>query len=141
MKYVGVMCNVDELGRVVIPKEIRDYFKMIDGVDRFEFFTENDTIILRKFDALNHEGGIGIARPIDKQGRVVIPRGIRKTLGIIDDLDALEIYVRDSDIILKKHQTNCVFCSRPSDFTFKNQAVCKECLDELTTEYTKQKQA
>ncbi|MFS0645365.1 AbrB/MazE/SpoVT family DNA-binding domain-containing protein [Siminovitchia sp. 179-K 8D1 HS] len=45
----------------------------------------------------------GIVRKVDELGRVVIPIELRRTLGI-EEKDALEIYVDDDRIILKKYK-------------------------------------
>ena len=137
MKHIGVNCNVDELGRVVIPKEIREFFHMIDGVDKFEFFSEDGSIVLRKFDPENLQNGIGIPRTIDRQGRVVIPKGIRKTFQIIDDVDTLDIYMENERIILKRHTPGCIFCGKPCQSQFKRQFVCTTCAEELYTQLCK----
>ena len=47
----------------------------------------------------------GIVRKVDELGRVVIPIELRRTLGIAEK-DALEIYVDDDKIILKKYMPN-----------------------------------
>jgi AbrB family transcriptional regulator, transcriptional pleiotropic regulator of transition state genes len=47
----------------------------------------------------------GIVRKVDELGRVVIPIELRRTLGIAEK-DALEIYVDDEKIILKKYKPN-----------------------------------
>ncbi|MEQ6377511.1 AbrB/MazE/SpoVT family DNA-binding domain-containing protein [Bacillaceae bacterium S4-13-58] len=47
----------------------------------------------------------GIVRKVDELGRVVIPIELRRTLGI-NEKDALEIYVDDDRIILKKYKPN-----------------------------------
>ena len=48
MKSTGIVRNVDELGRIVIPKETRT--KMGIGTsDPVEIFTEGDRIILTKY--------------------------------------------------------------------------------------------
>jgi len=44
----------------------------------------------------------GVIRNIDKLGRIVIPKEIRKNLKIRND-DSLEIFIQDDNIILKKH--------------------------------------
>ena len=43
----------------------------------------------------------GIIRPVDKMGRVVIPKEIRKQLKVENDIDSFEIYMEDDKIILK----------------------------------------
>ncbi len=47
----------------------------------------------------------GIVRKVDELGRVVIPIELRRTLGIAEK-DALEIYVDDDRIVLKKYKPN-----------------------------------
>ena len=47
----------------------------------------------------------GIVRKVDELGRVVIPIELRRTLHIAEK-DALEIYVDDEKIILKKYKPN-----------------------------------
>ena len=48
MKATGIVRNVDELGRIVIPKEMRK--KMyISSNDPVEIFVEDDRIILTKY--------------------------------------------------------------------------------------------
>ena len=46
----------------------------------------------------------GIVRRIDDLGRVVIPKEIRRTLRIRDG-EALEIEVRDDNIVLKRYSS------------------------------------
>ena len=47
MKSTGVIRRIDELGRVVIPKEIRRHLGIRDG-ESLEIFTEEDKIVLKK---------------------------------------------------------------------------------------------
>jgi transcriptional pleiotropic regulator of transition state genes len=48
MKGTGIVRKVDELGRIVIPKELREVLD-IDIRDPLEFFTEDTSIILKKY--------------------------------------------------------------------------------------------
>ncbi|QST01778.1 AbrB/MazE/SpoVT family DNA-binding domain-containing protein [Pontibacillus sp. ALD_SL1] len=52
-----------------------------------------------------HMKSTGIVRKVDELGRVVIPIELRRTLGI-NEKDALEIYVDDDRIVLKKYKPN-----------------------------------
>ena len=47
MKKTGITRKLDELGRIVIPKEIRNTFKIEEG-DQIEFYLNNDEIIIKK---------------------------------------------------------------------------------------------
>ncbi|QCR33161.1 AbrB/MazE/SpoVT family DNA-binding domain-containing protein [Lysinibacillus sp. SGAir0095] len=48
MKSTGIVRKVDELGRVVIPKELRRVLN-INEKDPLEIFVEGDKIILKKY--------------------------------------------------------------------------------------------
>lgn len=52
MKATGIVRRLDDLGRLVIPKEIRKQYRLKEG-DSIEFFIENDQIIIQKFDVLS----------------------------------------------------------------------------------------
>ena len=52
MKATGIVRRIDELGRVVIPKEIRRTLRIREG-DPLEIFTENDGgIVLKKYSPI-----------------------------------------------------------------------------------------
>lgn len=48
MKSTGIVRRLDELGRIVIPKELRTTLG-IDNHDPVEIFTEGENVILRKW--------------------------------------------------------------------------------------------
>jgi transcriptional pleiotropic regulator of transition state genes len=69
----------------------------------------------------------GIVRKVDELGRIVLPIELRRTLGI-DEKDALEIYVDQEKIILKKYEPACVFCGNASENQlFHGKNVCRDC--------------
>ena len=47
MRKTGVTRKLDELGRIVIPKEIRNNYKIEEG-DQIEFYLNNNEIIIKK---------------------------------------------------------------------------------------------
>ena len=49
MKSTGIVRKVDELGRIVIPKELRTTLN-IEEKDALEIFTEGEVIMLRKYN-------------------------------------------------------------------------------------------
>lgn len=76
MKSTGIVRKVDELGRIVVPMELRKTLD-IKEKDPIEIFTEGDNIILRKFsdscifcgsddDAVRYEGKIVCKKCLDK---------------------------------------------------------------------------
>ena len=50
MKMLGIVRKVDELGRVVIPKEMRDVLN-INIKDPVEIFADDEGIVIKKFSA------------------------------------------------------------------------------------------
>ncbi len=52
MKATGVVRRIDDLGRIVIPKEIRRNFKINEG-DSLEIFVDSNGIILKKYSLLD----------------------------------------------------------------------------------------
>ena len=50
MKSTGIVRKLDELGRVVIPKEIRNKLD-IEEKDPIEIYIDGTSIILRKFES------------------------------------------------------------------------------------------
>jgi len=73
----------------------------------------------------------GIIRKIDELGRVVIPIELRTNLGI-KVKDSIEIYVDNQNIILKKHEPNCIFCgSSKNTSNILNKLICRSCLEKL----------
>lgn len=50
MKATGIIRRIDDLGRIVIPKEIRRIYGIEDGTP-IGIFTDSDGIILRKYRA------------------------------------------------------------------------------------------
>ena len=51
MKSTGVIRRIDDLGRIVIPKEIRKNLKIKEG-DTLEIFIDGASIVLRKFSMM-----------------------------------------------------------------------------------------
>lgn len=49
MKSTGIIRRMDELGRVVIPIEIRNQFNIVEK-DPIEIFVDGSSIVLRKFE-------------------------------------------------------------------------------------------
>ena len=57
MKSTGVVRRVDDLGRIVIPKEIRRTLRIRDG-EELEIFIDSDTVILKKFSKVADLGDV-----------------------------------------------------------------------------------
>jgi len=73
----------------------------------------------------------GIVRRVDELGRVVIPIELRNKFGIAEK-DPIEIYVEGSNIILRKFESNCVFCGNSKKLAeYKDKLICDKCLKQL----------
>lgn len=73
----------------------------------------------------------GIVRKVDELGRIVIPIELRRTLDIAEK-DALEIYVNEDTIILKKYEPACIFCGKIKNVTtYRGKNICENCMEEL----------
>ena len=73
----------------------------------------------------------GVVRRIDELGRIVLPIEIRKNLNI-GNRDAVEIFIDEDKVILKKYEPACIFCDNADDvILYRNKLVCRECVDKL----------
>lgn len=52
METTGVVRRIDDLGRIVIPKEIRRTLRIKEG-SSLEIFVENDMVALKKYSSMN----------------------------------------------------------------------------------------
>ena len=53
MKATGVVRRIDDLGRIVIPKEIRRNLRIRDG-ESLEIFVDDNNIVLKKFSIMRN---------------------------------------------------------------------------------------
>jgi transcriptional pleiotropic regulator of transition state genes len=73
----------------------------------------------------------GVVRKVDDLGRVVIPIELRRTLGMAVK-DAMEIYVDQDKIMLKKYEPACIFCGNADDVhDYRGKNICMECFQEI----------
>lgn len=75
---------------------------------------------------------MGILRPVDRNGRIVIPKELRKQLDIKDEVDSIEIFTDGDVIVLRKYKPTCIFCKESANvFQMNGQKVCLKCIDRL----------
>lgn len=73
----------------------------------------------------------GIQRKIDDLGRIVIPVGVRRGLGITEG-DRLEVTVEGDRIVLAKPLNRCMLCSSEDRLVeLRGRNVCEDCVHEL----------
>lgn len=78
MERVIITRKVDELGRIVIPKEMREELKIEQG-QKLNISIRNQNIVL----SVDIEQEDGIAMKVDELGRILIPYQIREKMGIV----------------------------------------------------------
>jgi AbrB family transcriptional regulator (stage V sporulation protein T) len=59
MKSTGVLRRIDDLGRIVLPKEIRKNLRIRDG-EHLEIFIDGDNIILKKHSLIDKISDIAV---------------------------------------------------------------------------------
>lgn len=80
---------------------------------------------------------LGIVRPIDHVGRIVLPKELRRMFDLEDDKDSMEIFVEDDKIILKKYKPACVFCGNADNVVdYLGKKVCRDCIEKLNATLT-----
>ena len=74
----------------------------------------------------------GIVRNLDELGRIVIPKELRKKLGL-EQKDSLEIFIDGNSIMLRKYEKGCIFCNNSKDLqVYKDKLICKKCLNSIS---------
>lgn len=74
----------------------------------------------------------GIVRKVDNLGRFVLPSEIRRAMDV-DGVDAaLEIFVEDDKIVMKKYCPRCIFCGEKEELiAFEGKMVCPQCAEKM----------
>ena len=134
MKSTGIVRHVDNLDRIVIPKELCRSLE-IEPKTPIEIFIEDSRIVLKKHEIAEgtgkRKGNLGIIRKVDGLDRIVIPKEICKILGI-EPKNTLEIFVDENKLILGKYEPACIFCREVENVvTYKKKLVCENCIRKL----------
>lgn len=95
MKSTGVVRRVDDLGRIVIPKEIRRTLRIRDG-ESLEIFVDREMIALKKFSKMSDMDDVA------KELVEIINANIKKTV-LITDRDK---FIAGSGNLKKKYIDN-----------------------------------
>lgn len=73
----------------------------------------------------------GIVRSMDSVGRIVVPKEMRKALGI-NDGDDVEILYLNNSVVLKKHEISCKICGSSKNLIrYRDAYICRRCISEL----------
>jgi transcriptional pleiotropic regulator of transition state genes len=87
MKATGIVRTVDDLGRVVLPKELRRVMAIKDG-DPVEFYVDNDSIVIKKFDVAGDIEQIlsNFEKTIKMKSDLFTPEQNRALLDMVEDM-------------------------------------------------------
>lgn len=71
----------------------------------------------------------GIVRRIDDLGRIVIPKELRRTLGI-NPSDPLEVFVNGKQVVFQKYIPGCIVCGSTDEIekVINGTRICKSCV-------------
>lgn len=73
----------------------------------------------------------GIVRHVDELGRIVVPKEIRRGLGISEG-DPVEIFTDGEYIMIEKYRPFCHFCGEGDTVEFMGKNICKKCIKTLS---------
>ena len=130
MKDTGIYRAVDEFGRFVIPKELRRLVEIVDDKDSVDLYLNGDKLYCVKHKSRSSD--LAISRKIDRLGRIVVPKGILKTLNFDINTDRFHIFTEAEKVVLVRQPFGCVFCGNTENTQqFADRFICKNCLEKL----------
>lgn len=123
MKATGIVRRIDDLGRIVIPKEIRRSMRIREG-DAMEIFLEDNCVCLKKYTPSDEDLAIRCHKYISSMGNYI------KAINFIDG--ATVVLFTDGGIAtVKKHDaddfdmnTALCYAFAQAGYTYENP-VCE----------------
>lgn len=126
MVATGLTRRVSKLGRIMVPKAIRNRYGISEH-SPVEIFRQGDFIVIKKFISDTEE--IKSKYHTDNVGRIVLPKALRKEFALTDPDDYVEIFTENDSILLKKYEKSCLICGNFENLiTVKGKKLCRECL-------------
>ena len=123
MKATGIIRRIDDLGRIVIPKEIRRSMRLREG-DAMEIFLEDNCVCLKKYTPSEEDLAIRCQKYISDRGAYI------KAINFIDGTTVV-LFTDGSSATVKRHSAddfdmNIALCYAfaKAGFTYENP-VCK----------------
>ena len=98
MKATGIVRRIDDLGRIVIPKEIRRNMRLREG-DAMEIFLEDNRICLEKYTPSEEDLATRCQKYISDRGAYI------KAINFIDGTTVV-LFTNGSSATVKKHSAD-----------------------------------
>lgn len=123
MKATGIVRRIDDLGRIVIPKEIRRSMRIREG-DAMEIFLEDNCVCLKKYTTLDEDFAVNCQKYISGRGAYI------KAINFINDTTVV-LFTNGSSATVKKHSaddfdmnTALCYAFAQAGYTYENP-VCE----------------
>ena len=123
MKATGIVRRIDDLGRIVIPKEIRRSIRLREG-DAMEIFLEDDCVCLKKYSPSDEDLATRCQKYISDKGAYI------KAINFINDTTVV-LFTNGSSATVKKHSaddfdmnTALCYAFAQAGYTYENP-VCE----------------
>ena len=123
MKATGIVRRIDDLGRIVIPKEIRRNMRLREG-DAMEIFLEDNCVCLKKYTPSEEDLATRCQKYISGRGAYI------KAINFINDTTVV-LFTNGSSATVKKHSaddfdmnTALCYAFAQAGYTYENP-VCE----------------
>lgn len=123
MKATGIVRRIDDLGRIVIPKEIRRTMRIREG-EAMEIFLEDNCVCLKKYTTLDEDFAVNCQKYISGRGAYI------KAINFINDTTVV-LFTNGSSATVKKHSaddfdmnTALCYAFAQAGYTYENP-VCE----------------
>ena len=123
MKATGIVRRIDDLGRIVIPKEIRRNIGLREG-EAMEIFLENDCVCFKKYSPSDEDFAVRCQKYISDRGVYI------KAISFTDGTTVV-LFTNGSSATVKKHSadnfdmnTALCYAFKQAGYTYENP-VCE----------------
>ena len=98
MKATGIVRRIDDLGRIVIPKEIRRSMRIREG-EAMEIFLEDNCVCFKKYSPSDEDLAVRCQKYISDRGAYI------KAINFIDGTTVV-LFTNGSSATVKKHSAD-----------------------------------
>ncbi|SFM01998.1 CHAD domain-containing protein [Salibacterium qingdaonense] len=119
--------QVDAMGRVVIPKDIRDDLTLPEQPLALQYEANRQAVLVFKAVETDEEEEHKV---LDEQGRLLIPAEVRRQFDW-NQGDKIEIQSEQKGVLLQGEGAHCAVCeSRESLVKIRGRFLCRSCMED-----------